>query len=256
MWVLRVCNDHLHQRARGQKSPAVSLGKASAATINRCPGRSFCVSVPVLDRAVWSAVRHLFSEPRRIRAILETQLDHQVDDDEREVARRKAAEGQLQEIQRQMENAMRAVLNAPDEQTHALWSQQVNQLVAQRASVEKELEKLAQAHVRRQAAVAYLQSVEQWCTALGPEIEQATYEEKRYLLRGLKTKVTCYRADHAPHYLVEWDLAGLREPLRKLLPPLTDRDIAAFCDSNNTYFRHQSADYIPGGGHVPVKATG
>jgi DNA invertase Pin-like site-specific DNA recombinase len=240
----------------GKKIHQYRCGKAVAATINRCAGRSFCVSVPVLDRAVWTAVQYLFSDPKRIRAILETQLDHQADDNQREADRRKAAVDQLQEIGRQLENATRAVLNAPDEQTHALWSQQVTNLVAQRTGALKELDDLDQAQRRREAAVAYLQSVEQWCAALGPEIEQATYEEKRYLLRGLKTKVTCYRADHTPHFVADWDLAGLRESLRKLLPPLTDRDIAAFSDAKNTYFRHQSADYIPGGGFGAVAPRG
>lgn len=35
---------------------------------------------------------------------------------------------------------------------------------------------------------------------------------------------------------------------------LTDRDIAAICDSHNTYFRHQSPDYRPGEGFVAVRA--
>ena len=55
-----------------------------------------------------------------------------------------------------------------------------------------------------------------------------------------------------PRYTIEWDLARLQSSLRQLLPNLTDKDIEAFYEANNIYFRHQSANYRPGDGFVRV----
>lgn len=78
--------------------------------------------------------------------------------------------------------------------------------------------------------------------ALCPEIAQATSEEKRD------------RSDHDPTFTAAWDLAGLREPFREMLPTPIDRNVAAFCDPHATCFRHQSPDYRPGEGFVAVRA--
>jgi hypothetical protein len=66
-----------------------------------------------------------------------------------------------------------------------------------------------------------MKSIEEWRRTLEPAIADATYEEKRCLLRGLVLKVTCFRKDHEHRYYVDWDLAGLDEKLRSLLPSLT-----------------------------------
>jgi hypothetical protein len=200
-------------------------------TICPCPGGSFGILASVLDKAIWCAIQYLFSDPARVRTILELQLNDQSEKDAREEERRLALDGQLERIERQLENATKSALDAPDEQTRAVWSNQVNQLVPQQIALQKDLVDLERARASRGAAVTYLRTIEDWCVALGPAIAEATYEEKRYLIRGLKTKVTCFRRTHDPYYIVEWDLAGLHETLRHLLPRLTDRDIASFCDS-------------------------
>ncbi|MBA2682794.1 MAG: recombinase family protein [Ktedonobacteraceae bacterium] len=237
----------------GKKVKTYRCGRASRSFVNRCTGGSFVITSSVLDTAIWGALTYLFSEPQRIRAVLETQQTVRSDEDKREVDHLKATEGELREVIRKLENATRSVLTAADDDTHALWDRQVTILVAQRKALEKALDELNQGGQRRKEAYQYIQTIEDWCQALGPEIMEASYEEKRYLLRGLKTKVTCYRADHDPRYLVEWDLAHLHEPLRKLLPNLTEKDVARLSELNNTYFRHQSPDYQPGAGFVEVR---
>ncbi len=236
----------------GAKFLSYRCSRAASSTVNRCPGGSFTINVSVLDKALWTGVVYLFSDPKRIRAVLETQLTMQSDDDLHEVAHRRAVEGKLAEVKTQLDNATRAVLNATNDESHALWTQQVNQLLPQKAALEKELAELGHDAQRRQMAYDYLKTVEDWCEALGPEIMLASYEEKRYLLRGLKTKVTCYKQDHDPRYIIEWDLARLQSSLRQLLPNLTNKDIESFYELNNTVRRHQSVDYRPGEGFVPV----
>jgi hypothetical protein len=45
-------------------------------------------------------------------------------------------------------------------------------------------------------------------------------------LRALDVKVTVYRSDHSPRYVIEFDLSRLRKPLPDLdLPTLTDSDV-------------------------------
>jgi site-specific DNA recombinase len=239
----------------GAKFLSYRCTRAATSTVNRCPGGNFTINVSVLDKAVWAGIVYLFSDPKRIRTVLETQLTIQSDDEQREAAHRQAVQGSLAEAKAQLDNATRAVLNATTEESHALWTQQVNMLLPQKAALEKELDEMGRAAQHRQTAYDYLRTVEDWCEALGPEIMLASYEERRYLLRGLKTKVTCYKQDHDPRYIIEWDLARLQSSLRQLLPNLTDKDIEAFYDSNNTYFRHQSADYVPGSGYVAVTAA-
>lgn len=169
----------------GKKILTYRCTRAGSSTVNRCEGGSYVISTTVLDKAVWTAITYLFSDPKRIRAVLETQLSVKSDEESREEARKQAIEGRLRQVIMQ-------------------------------------------------------------------KIIQASYEERRYLLRGLKTKVTCYKTGHDPRYVIEWDMARLQEPLRNLLPNFTDKDVAAIYESNNTYFRQQSPDYVPGSGFVPV----
>jgi site-specific DNA recombinase len=238
----------------GNKFLSYRCSRAASSTVNRCPGGSFTINVSVLDTAVWTGIVYLFSDPTRLQAVLATQLTVQNDDEQREAAHHQAVEGRLSEVRTQLDNATRAVLSAANEGAHALWTQQVNLLMPQKAALEEELADLGHAAQRRQRAYDYLKTVEDWCEVLGPEIQLASYEERRYLLRGLKTKVTCYKLDHDPRYFIDWDLARLHSSLRQLLPKLTNKDIDVIYDSNNTYFRHQSPDYMPGAGFVPVRA--
>jgi hypothetical protein len=236
----------------GAKFLSYRCARASTSTVNRCPGGNFTINISVLDGAVWAAIIYLFSDPMRLRAVLEIQLTLKRDEDSREATRKQAIEGQLSQVVKQIENATHAVLNAANEETHALWTQQVTLLLPQKAALEQELVNLDHAAHSRHAAYDYLKTVEDWCEALGPKIQVASYEERRYLLRGLKTKVTCFKSDHDPRYVIEWGLAHLQRSLRQLLPNLTDKDMAAIYESNDTYFRHQSADYVPGSGYVAV----
>lgn len=239
----------------GKKVHVYRCGRANTSTVNRCEGGSFVMTASVVDEAVWSTVIYLFSDSKRIRAVLETQLAERTDEDARRDAYKRAVEGKMQEVEAQLDNATQAVLTANNPQSHAMWTGQVDHLMEQKAALQKELVVVVGDHERRRAAFDYLRIIEDWCEALGPEIINSTYEEKRYLLRGLKTKVTCWRMDHDPRFLIEWDLSRLQEPLRKLLPSLTDKDMAHIYESNNTYFRHQSPDYVPGTGFVAVSVA-
>jgi site-specific DNA recombinase len=226
----------------GNKFLSYRCTRAASYTVNRCPGGSFTINVSVLDEAVWAGIVYLFSDPKRMRAILESQLTNADEEKARESAYIRALEGKLADIKGQIENATKAVLTAANPEAHALWTRQFDLLIPQQAALEQELGDVDKNDQRRRAAYDYLKTVEDWCEALGPEIMLASYEEKRYLLRGLKTKVTCYKLDHDPRYVIEWDLSRLQSSLRQLLPNLTNKDIDAFFQSNNTYFRHQSPD--------------
>ena len=60
-----------------------------------------------------------FSDPERVRAVLETQRTHHSDEDDREKAHRKAVEGQLREMVLQLENATRSALLATNDAARA-----------------------------------------------------------------------------------------------------------------------------------------
>jgi hypothetical protein len=121
---------------------------------------------------------------------------------------------------------------ACEEMSHATRSSQKSAtrggLAEKISALERELILAERGQESREAALLYLRSIEEWSSALGAAMADASHEEKRFLIRGLKTRVTCYSTHHDPRYIIEFDLAKLRESLRQLLPRLTDRDIAAY----------------------------
>jgi hypothetical protein len=112
-----------------------------------------------------------------------------------------------------------------------LWTAEVNRLTDERAALEKGQYEAAQNEQHLRAQTQQLRLIQEWCAGVGEEMAQASYEEKHFLLRGLRVKVTCYRSDHTPRYSLQWDVGGLRPALQQLVQPLTDRDIAEFTET-------------------------
>lgn len=203
--------------------------------INPCPGGRLTMRAVYLDTMVWAGVQCLFANPERIRTILANRRQDEDQEDERFREHLTVEEGYLKQVERRIENARRSSLDATEEEARAFWAMQLQQLLPEQRTLQEHIADLQRLHAARSAATTYLDTVEQWAKELGSAIADATYEEKRYLLRGLRARVTCYRADHDPHFLVEWDLAGLREVYHHLLPALTDQEIAqSYYETHNT----------------------
>jgi hypothetical protein len=213
--------------ARRSTQSYVCCRPGKGGVYNLCPGGHFAIHAPTLDDTLWTMVRVLFRHPERMRAILEAQQAYQDQVHVTEKAGYLAVEGHLAQLEGYLQNATKAVLNAQDDFTRAHWEHEIEGLLAQRAEAREQLQRLEELRQGREGALLYMRSIEEWSRTLEPASAEATYEEKRFLLRGLGLKVTCFRKDHDPRYYVDWNLAGLDEKLRSLLPSLTSQEIAS-----------------------------
>jgi DNA invertase Pin-like site-specific DNA recombinase len=100
--------------------------------VSPCTGGAFGMLASVLDQQIWLAIQHHFSDPARVRKILETLLDDQSEVHARAEERKCATVGQLADVQTQLDNAKKAVLLARDDHARALWSEEVERLLPQR----------------------------------------------------------------------------------------------------------------------------
>jgi hypothetical protein len=72
----------------------------------------------------------------------------------------------------------------------------------------------------------YLKTLTAWCRAIGESLDELTYEEQRTFLHVFEVRVTVYRSDHTPRYVLEWDASKLRSPYEgMILPRMTDQEI-------------------------------
>jgi hypothetical protein len=102
----------------------------------------------------------------------------------------------------------------------------VKELAAQERGLRTELAELEASHRKQKMAAEHLRSIEHWVSALGSTLQETTYTERRQLLRALDVKVTVFRSDHMPRYVIQFDLSRLSKPLPELdLPALTDSDV-------------------------------
>src|SRR5262249_33252884 len=143
-----------------------------------------------------------FRPPERLRAILEAQQAYQDQLHVTEEAGYLAIEEHLGQLEGYLQNATKAVLNAQDDFTRAHWEHEIEGLLAQRAEAREQLQRLEELRQGREGALLYIKSIEEWYQTLESAIAESTYEEKRFLLRGLGLKVTCYRKDRDWRYYV------------------------------------------------------
>jgi hypothetical protein len=191
-----------------------------------CEGGYFAIAASVIDSAVWDTITFLFEDPKRIHTLLSYQASHVGKQSDWTLERMRATTGLLERVERQKENAARAVLDAESPETFALWNSKVEELAVQERDLRNELAQLEASHRKQKLAAEHLRSIEQWVSALGSTLQETTYAERRQFLRALDVKVTVYRSDHTPRYVIHFDLSRLRKPLPDLdLPTLTDSDV-------------------------------
>jgi hypothetical protein len=133
-----------------------------------------------------------------MRSILEAQRAYQDQLHAGEEAGYLAVQGHLEQLEGYLQNATKAVLNAQDDFTRAHWEHEIKGLLAQRAEAQEKLTNLETQRRGREGVLLYMKSIEEWRRTLEPVIADATYEEKRFLLRGLGLKVTCFRKTTNP----------------------------------------------------------
>jgi hypothetical protein len=76
------------------------------------------------------------------------------------------------------------------------------------------------------SAAVELRTIEEWCEAMGPTLDEATYEERRHLMRGPRSVSNAAVRD-TPRYVISWDFNGLKpEPHTLDLPRSTGADVA------------------------------
>jgi hypothetical protein len=194
-----------------------------------CEGGYFGIAPSVVDTAVWETLSYLFEDPKRIHNLRDYQASKVGKKGDWTLEQIRATKGLLDKVNRQKENAARAVLNAASNEAFAMWNAKVEQLAAEECGLMDELEQLHRSHGKQKLATARIHSIEEWIGAIGSSLQETTYDERRQLLRAIDLKVTVYRKDHEPRYVIRFDLAAMSEQYPDLpaldLPTITDSDV-------------------------------
>jgi len=68
------------------------------------------------------------------------------------------------------DRAARAALSAPSDDMRVVWEPQIEQLVAERKGLQRELGDAEESIARYRHATDYLRTIEGWCEAMGPTL--------------------------------------------------------------------------------------
>jgi site-specific DNA recombinase len=231
------CNGHMNV-ATNNDPARMKSGKPRRFTSYRCgnsPTRSSGVHCPAgypsigtlaIDRDIWTLIEHLFKDPKRIRTLLDAQRSLLEQDDDSGRDRRESIEGSIAKNDAQIQNATKAVMNATSDETHALWTAKLEELVALNKKLHAIIEEMDGAQEQKNMSLLHLASIEQWSQAFSETFPELTFEEKRQLFHTLRLRVRIFKRGHEPRYIVEFDLAGLRASAIKLdIPAFTDADV-------------------------------
>jgi site-specific DNA recombinase len=162
---------------------------------DRCAAPS--VSAAVLDRAVWSKVERILLHPELLAAEL-TALQA-ADPTAADVA---AIDRTLADVRRRQRNLVNRLADEDDADVASLLRDKLAELRDQAQRLDAERREVLARRAEWEAATARLAGIEAWCRGVATQLAAFTYEDKRAALTALQVKVTLYRADHTPRWVV------------------------------------------------------
>jgi len=172
-----------------------------------CP--AFAMSAKKLDTAVWTKVKTIITRPEVIaEEVAKLRTNDPTDAD------LTAIERAIAEIDRKRTNLSRSLEVIDDADTAAPIIAQLKALAARKRELDTERDAVQARQASWQTSQDHLTSLQDWVGAVGANVEELTYQERRDLLAALDVRVRLYRKDHTPRYEItaslpfEPDMAG------------------------------------------------
>jgi site-specific DNA recombinase len=158
-----------------------------------CP--AFAMSAKKLDAAVWTKIKTIITRPEVIaEEVAKLRTDDPTDADLSSIERA------ISEIDRKRTNLSRSLEIIDDADTAAPVIAQLKALGARKRELDTEREAVRARQASWQTSQDHLTSLQDWVAAVGTNVEELTYQERRNLLAALDVRVRLYRKDHAPRY--------------------------------------------------------
>lgn len=205
-----------HDKHRdGSPRPSYAVRQQGEIEHHGCP--SFSIVSHILDGAVWAKVRELMEEGAIEREIARLQAQPDTTAEEE-----RAIERALAEVERKRGNISRVLSDLDDPDTAAPLVVELKSLAERKRGLEEELTNIAARWMAAQATRRTLDSIRAriipatqlvgWSEPLtnrpAPEdhsdaLDRLNYAQRRDLLAALGMRVTLFRADHEPRYVIE-----------------------------------------------------
>jgi len=181
--------------ARSQTGPRYAFYRVNGGNGHVSCGHYFGISAALLDRAVWSRVTDLLTQPELVAA--EAAKRRTVDTSAPRLAEVQAA---LAATVRQQSNITRAVAQIDDDETTAPLVAELKTLAARKRDLDKEHATLRREQEQWQATQDQLDGLATWVRTVATNLDQLSYEERRLALTALGVKVRVWEQGHEPRY--------------------------------------------------------
>lgn len=179
----------------GEKIPIYRVAKNSEEH-RGCAGAA--VTASILDRAVWSRVTQLLTDPTLIAE--ELARLRQEDPTEADLA---SVDRQRDTVGRKLANLTKRLAVVEDEMVGDLLLAEISTLTKQRRQLEDEREAIMDRRVGWEEAQHDLAVLEKWVATVATNLEATTYEQKRTILALLNVRVRLFPADQQPRWIIE-----------------------------------------------------
>jgi site-specific DNA recombinase len=156
------------------------------------------IAVRKMDSALWQKIAAFMSQPELIVTELERyRTEDPTIEDLAMIDRRH------KEITRQQTNLTRRLATIDDDTIAALVMNELKALREQEARLDAERERLAARRDQWESGQAHIEALEAWCRTVSRNLDSLTYEEQRTLLAALNVRVTVWKTDHDPRFVIE-----------------------------------------------------
>jgi site-specific DNA recombinase len=164
-----------------------------------CGGNS--IIGPSLDAATWARVEAILRNP----AIVEQEVNRlrKADPAADDLA---AVNRVLADIERQSANIARAMAQIDDDEAAAPLIAQLSELKQRRQSMRAEMARIETRHAEWQDTQLALDSLIEWTSVIGRNLDAMTWTERRLAMDALGVKVTVYPHGHEPRFVITADI--------------------------------------------------
>lgn len=206
-----------HKKRDGSLRPAYAV-MTNSAEHEACP--AFSMSAPILDAVVWERVKELMQE-----GAIERELARLEEQPDTTALEEQAVQRMRETNTKQITNLSRALAMLDDAEAQTPILVQIRDLTERNHALQEELEAIASRWFSAQAAkrslddikrrIIHASEIEGWSEPLsyrpmiqdtGNALDNLSYSQKRDLLAALGIRVTLYRADHTPRYVIETNI--------------------------------------------------
>ena len=233
MWLLRGQHVRLLPQRTVRLALHVSQQTYAGWQVIECPGGKFTITASIVDTKTWGYIQRELMAPHFIRDAVEQWREQNKPGSDRITANLEAMDGHLGRLRASVDNLSLAIEEAREAEARTTLTRRLDEVTKQIRTVEQEKRDMLTEREDYSVQETRIASLVEWAKALGDELPNATYRQKRLFLHALRVRVRVWRADHTPRFVIRYDFRPLRAGVIPMVIMVDDQGNRVDCDDDN-----------------------